>query len=101
MPKSTSSELLQRFAPLKCTDPRDKIYAFLGLAFDNEEARRIPIDYTIGVPKLYQLVIRVHLKVLRILESFSWLSGVNRPEGFSSWARILITGLTLGPSVFE
>jgi heterokaryon incompatibility protein (HET) len=45
-------ELLYDYRTFNCTDPRDRIYAFLGLASDAENLKIKP-DYTIPLQELY------------------------------------------------
>lgn len=44
--------LLESFHPFQASDPRDKVYALLGLAYDRDSLE-LPIDYTIKVEDLY------------------------------------------------
>lgn len=48
----TLYELLAAFHPFKASDPRDKIYALLGLAVDRD-VLNLPPDYTLDVEDLY------------------------------------------------
>jgi hypothetical protein len=52
-PKSTLLELCCMFASRKASDPHDKIFAFMGLAADYNEAEFAP-DYSLPVHQLYQ-----------------------------------------------
>ena len=50
LPVATFFDLLWRFANKRSTGPRDKIYTYMGMAINQEEIRRTPIDYEISVP---------------------------------------------------
>lgn len=100
LPILTFSETLYRFSNKQSTDPRDKIYAYMGLAMSKEETGRIQVDYKMRLPKLYRQVVRAHLEVHRNLKIFDWFSGVDRPDSFSSWAHAL-TPSTPPPDVLE
>jgi hypothetical protein len=66
------SDLLERFRYCEATDPRDKIYAILGMASDIDPGD-INIDYMLPVQQLYQNVVRFLItkhKNLDILGAF-------------------------------
>ena len=66
------SDLLERFRYCEATDPRDKIYAILGMASDIDLGD-INIDYMLPVQQLYQNVVRFLItkhKNLDILGAF-------------------------------
>lgn len=44
-----------------CEEPRDKVYAFLGIAHDCEDGQ-FPVDYTKSLFELYEDVIQFHLE---------------------------------------
>jgi len=55
-PHAELLSLLQSFRTWKATDPRDKVYALLGISSDGSEAKRLEPDYSLSVEALYQRV---------------------------------------------
>lgn len=62
------NELLFNGKTKKCTDPRDRVYALLGLIGGREKKLNIDPDYTKSAPQVYQAVIASYLKNLRRLD---------------------------------
>jgi hypothetical protein len=101
LPISTFFDILWRFANKQSTDPRDKIYAYMGMVVNKEEIDRIQVDYEMSIPKLYRQVVRAHIEVRKNLRVFDWFGGISRPEGFSSWAHDMTPETTPGADMFE
>jgi hypothetical protein len=79
-------DILRQHMMANATDPRDKIYAFLGLAAkEHTEAAKVPVDYTIHPADLYRTVTISHLETKRALYILNECYGIGRPNGFSSW----------------
>jgi hypothetical protein len=78
----TLMELLQLCHSLKSTDPRDKVFALLGLATDGD--RLIRADYTISVKELY---IHTAVQILQTYENLDLHSSVSirRTLDLPSW----------------
>jgi len=55
-PHAELLSLLQSFRSWKATDPRDKVYALLGISSDGPEAKQLGPDYGLSVEALYQRV---------------------------------------------
>jgi hypothetical protein len=53
---ATLEKLVETFKATLCTDRRDKIYAFLGLASDCRNQERLVADYAVGLPVLFMNV---------------------------------------------
>jgi hypothetical protein len=82
----TFYDVIRRFSGRGATDPRDKIFALLGLAVDDQvEARMVNPDYNMLVEDVYWEVASLHLKEHKNLDILSSGCGPNRPGGFSSW----------------
>lgn len=47
------AELISTFSDWECSDPRDKVYALLGICCDD-----IPVDYHLSVVEVYSVVLR-------------------------------------------
>ncbi|KAF4626607.1 hypothetical protein G7Y89_g11547 [Cudoniella acicularis] len=56
--------LLSSFRDVFCGDPRDKIYAFLGMANDYTK-REFPVDYSKSLFEVYQDIVKFHRKSSR------------------------------------
>lgn len=77
-------DLLKQFRYWRATDPRDKIYALVGMS--SGYGRDFPIDYTKSVTRIYMdLVIYLvnHEKTLDIISHSSTLKSL---DGLPSWA---------------
>jgi hypothetical protein len=50
--------LVQRYHGQRCSDPRDKVYALLGLVHPNDDSRKLLIspDYALSVDELYKVI---------------------------------------------
>jgi hypothetical protein len=80
-------DILRRHARAGATDPRDKVYGFLGLVDAcRPEVIRIPIDYSLDPGELYRCMTREHLKAGKGLYILNDCYDIGRPEGFSSWS---------------
>ena len=81
----TLQDILQFAWSWEATDPRDKIYALLGLASDRAASKIVP-DYTSSVAELYKRVAIYHLQKYGL--EFLELAGdtsLRRVDGLPSW----------------
>ncbi|WYZ37877.1 hypothetical protein EsH8_II_001383 [Colletotrichum jinshuiense] len=67
--------VLSLFRDTDATDPRDKVFAFLNLAFDKEALALIP-DYSVDVKTVFRQTVEA---ILRTTKSLSFLSQVQEP----------------------
>jgi hypothetical protein len=79
--------LLDQFWMSDSTDPRDKVYALLGLATDDLDSGLKP-DYIIDSRSLYGQVVHDIWKRTQSLDilSFCTSTGIRRVEGLPTWA---------------
>lgn len=54
--RQSLDQLLGVYWRAECSDPRDKVYALLGLVYQHDQARTLEIDYSITTRQLYDLV---------------------------------------------
>jgi hypothetical protein len=87
LPRPESSyDIVYRYNGKQATDPRDKIYALLGLADEShEEVPRIIPDYTNEPRDIFLNAIRLHIEIHRDLKPLFECCGPDRPDGFPSW----------------
>jgi tetratricopeptide (TPR) repeat protein len=52
------SELIDMFSTHEATDPRDKVYALLGMSSDDPEEARLLPDYEIGLAEFFQRLVQ-------------------------------------------
>jgi hypothetical protein len=52
-------QLLKAYWRTECSDPRDKVYALLGLVRQSGQARTLEVDYSITMQQLYQRVLEM------------------------------------------
>ncbi|KAI2601826.1 HET-domain-containing protein [Hypoxylon sp. NC1633] len=57
-------EIIHKFGSLGCSDPRDKLYGFLGVLKDSSRARVNP-DYARGVDFAYRQALKIGLEEIR------------------------------------
>ncbi|XXH02246.1 hypothetical protein Hte_008615 [Hypoxylon texense] len=57
-------EVIRKFGKLNCTDPRDKLYGFLGIIADSSRAKVIP-DYREDVAYAYRQALKIGLEEIR------------------------------------
>ncbi|KAK0654931.1 hypothetical protein B0T16DRAFT_314657, partial [Cercophora newfieldiana] len=78
--------LFKRFRPFFASDPRDKVYALLGIA---DAAEKIPIlpavHYEIDVLEVMWNLLVAHVQNNGTLNFLSDGCGIGRPDGFPSW----------------
>jgi hypothetical protein len=83
----TLNHIIQKFRSSESTDPRDKIYALLGIATGLDiEVSQIPVDYRQDVGDLCRSVTRCQLEYHKSLDILSDCSGDVNSERFSSWS---------------
>lgn len=63
--------MLYNFRHLHCTDPRDRIFGFLGLTPAAKERLGIPVDYTSPTDKVYTQFARTVIQATRSLDILS------------------------------
>jgi hypothetical protein len=71
-------DLLERFRYCEATDPRDKIYAILGMASDIDPGD-INIDYTLPVQQVYKDIVRLFLSKHKSLDILGAIMQQNSP----------------------
>ena len=85
-PPTKFYDIIRRHRWAHATDPRDKIYAFLGLATPaHTEVSSITVDYTIPIATLYRMFTRLQLETHKDIGILGDCSGTVRPPDFSSW----------------
>ncbi|KAI4862259.1 HET-domain-containing protein [Hypoxylon rubiginosum] len=57
-------EVIRKFGKLDCTDPRDKLYGFLGIIADSSRAKVIP-DYREDTAYAYRQALKIGLEEIR------------------------------------
>ena len=84
-PKSVY-HMVRHFARFNVTEPRDKIYALLGILEDFGRPMVFPtISYSTPIPDLYWDIIRAHIERTGTLDFLEDASGIQRPFGLPSW----------------
>ncbi|KAL7621637.1 hypothetical protein AAE478_008964 [Parahypoxylon ruwenzoriense] len=68
-------EVVRKFGMLGCSDPRDKLYGFLGILKESSRAKVNP-DYTKNVSDAYRQALKIGLE--EISDEFSMVGDVNR-----------------------
>ena len=86
-PKRGLLHLMDSFAPNEATDPRDKVYALLGLATDNHSESMIP-NYESPVSVVYAESVKDIISREGNLQVLSYCSGLftTRDTALPSWA---------------
>jgi hypothetical protein len=93
----TLNHIIQKFRSSESTDPRDKIYALLGIATGLDiEVSQIPVDYRQDVGDLCRSFTRCQLEYHKSLDVLSDCSGDVNSERFSSWSICLQNSGPLG-----
>lgn len=79
-------DIVRYFRYADATDPRDKIFALLGLASEQHcEVAALEPDYEISLERLYYKMARIHVKTRRNIDFLGDSCGIHHPPGFSSW----------------
>jgi hypothetical protein len=89
LPETTSNHtpLLERLSTLrqrKSTDPRDKVFAVLGLVSPHAQ-ELLNIDYDLGVPQLYTKVAVLMLSLTNKLDFLSACEPTSPRSNIPSW----------------
>ncbi|KAI1778841.1 HET-domain-containing protein [Hypoxylon cercidicola] len=71
-------EVIRKFGSLNCTDPRDKLYGFLGIIADSSRAKVIP-DYTKDITYAYRQALKIGLEEIR--DEYWTAPGSKRAKG--------------------
>lgn len=71
--------LLERHRPTEAGDPRDKVYAFLGMAKDNHGPGKLIADYSLPVRTVYILAMKFLFQSTGTLEALSMREHVREP----------------------
>ncbi|KAH8680700.1 heterokaryon incompatibility protein-domain-containing protein [Xylariales sp. PMI_506] len=84
-------EMILQTIKLQCFDPRDHIYALLGLCKDHPETPAIEVDYTKPYQSLYTEIMRLMLADSRLGNSLQLVaatpdSTIKGREGLPGWA---------------
>ncbi|KAK4170646.1 hypothetical protein QBC36DRAFT_391519 [Triangularia setosa] len=87
--RSTMYQLFREFRGFRATDPRDKVYALVGLA-ENVEYTLGPLPVIAYSPDItvFDVVWNILAVEIRNNRSLAFLSdacGIKKPEGFASW----------------
>jgi hypothetical protein len=78
--------LVREFRTFDATDPRDKIYALVGLAAEVEHITSLPsISYQATLFEAFYALIEADLRGSGNVSFLSDACGLDRPEGFPSW----------------
>jgi hypothetical protein len=78
--------LFKRFRPFRASDPRDKVYALLGIAASAEQIPILPpVYYELDILSVMWNLIDAHISNNGMLDFLSDGCGVKRPDGFPSW----------------
>ncbi|KAK4228100.1 heterokaryon incompatibility protein-domain-containing protein [Podospora fimiseda] len=80
--------IVRNFSQLNVTEPRDKIYALLGLLQECVPSMVFPtVSYSIPIPDLYWEVVKADIEQSGTLEFLQDASGTHpgRPPGLPSW----------------
>jgi len=101
LPGHTLSSVLARFRDRQCTEPRDKIFAYLGLTRRSKEADVVQVDYNVDLSTLWRQVTRAHVRLYKDLNIFHHFASLHRPKGFSSWAHDMVLSTAVDPLKFE
>jgi hypothetical protein len=85
------TDILYRSCMLQCLDPRDMIYALLGVIGSTpqtDDAFEVPIDYDASVVDLYVSVLKVCVEKVPDLAILSMVQGYSKRkiEGLPAWA---------------
>lgn len=72
-PHAELLSLLQSFRTWKATDPRDKVYALLGISSDGSEAKSLEPDYNLSLETVYQRVAVYMIDRYQSLEILSFI----------------------------
>jgi hypothetical protein len=79
-------DVVRYFRYADSPDPRDKIFAVLGLASErHREVAALKPDYEIALEDLYFTMVRVHIETRQNLDFLGDSCGIHHPPGFSSW----------------
>jgi hypothetical protein len=78
--------LLTRYRRNLCSDPRDKVYGFLGVL-----PARLKVDYSISAAELYEHIARLIIESSKRLDLLQWCvqsdeDDCDVPDGRPSWA---------------
>ena len=78
--------MVKTFRAFSATDPKDKIYALIGLAAEVEHIASLPsISYEMDVFEAFDVLIDIELRGSGKLCFLSEACGLDCPEGFPSW----------------
>ncbi|KAL5327565.1 hypothetical protein ACEPPN_005265 [Leptodophora sp. 'Broadleaf-Isolate-01'] len=78
--------IVRRFSDKAATDPRDKLYALLGIADpSHQEIQHIIPNYKMPVLDAYLSFARAHFTTRKTLNILNSCCGPNRPHDFPSW----------------
>lgn len=79
------NELIFHGKARKCTNPRDRVYALLGLLGGRERKLNIEPDYTKTPSQVYQDVVAQYLKNLRRLDPIACCEPADNGTGVPTW----------------
>uniref|UniRef100_A0A8H7K1W5 Heterokaryon incompatibility domain-containing protein n=1 Tax=Bionectria ochroleuca TaxID=29856 RepID=A0A8H7K1W5_BIOOC len=83
---SSLYQLFRKFRSCDATDPRDKVYALLGIAEKIHDSHdKLPVSYEKSVEAVLWNLISNHLTSTKSLNFLSDASGLYGPKGFPSW----------------
>ncbi|KAH7079336.1 heterokaryon incompatibility protein-domain-containing protein [Paraphoma chrysanthemicola] len=83
---STVYQVVRDYKNFNVTEPRDKVYALLGILEDYENHVKCPkISYSIPLANLYWEIIGAHIEHSRSLDFLSDAVGLDAPYGTPTW----------------
>ncbi|KAI9693557.1 MAG: hypothetical protein M1820_009172 [Bogoriella megaspora] len=92
------NELIYHGRECKCSDPRDRVYALLGLISEKEKRVNIIPDYTKTPSQVYQSVVAAYLQNIKRLDPLSTCemlddnsTGSDAPSWVPDWSKPRIT----------
>lgn len=79
------TDFLHRFRPCQATDPRDKLYALLGLVEETGHGHEMIPDYTLSVKEVYSQAVRQSISARKDLAILSDAQMPFRSADLPSW----------------
>jgi hypothetical protein len=83
-PKPSLLDLVELFQTRQCTDRRDRVFAILGLAAE-EDSKENPPDYSMTLPEVQMRLFRMAIPKLQGLQFLNCSGGYIEKPGRSSW----------------
>ncbi|KAL9620509.1 MAG: hypothetical protein Q9160_004978 [Pyrenula sp. 1 TL-2023] len=77
--------LIRRTANLKCTDPRDRVYALMGMRWKEERELQVTVDYTKPAGKVYQDYVQQFIARFKSLRLLSFCEIQDHSSEMPTW----------------